>query len=464
MLSRRHSFLAAVTSATLLLRVAFALLMPIAPVSDYQRDYEAARSLAGLSPWIGGAGLSISNLGPKLFYAGVFRVFGDGLRVIGVVNAILYATAVWLLYLATEKVFGLTTARLASALTLVSLSELFFNNVTSSEVLATLFICALYFALVAGDGAGYVLRVGSVGGLGAYIRSNTLAIGALVALQRLLERRGLRNALVSAVAVQVTALVVALPLAALHQRYYGRFTVWAPGAAEQVWYGNNPSLRGDLHEYAPIPEELPVGGPHRKGLAAEYASFYANPNPNALAKEMGIYGSSELRARYALGWIRQHPRRYLELVVARVRMMFAHCNFGPAAYLYYDPDQPGQPRWPEPLRRLFFGGSSARRIGGPDTPLPAAMRGVDLWYRTLGSLAFVGLLVTVAKDPRAFLSSPAGVPFLIAVWYIAPFALTLGLNRYKVPVLCLAWVYLAHGICLLARRRAPSLNASQAPR
>ncbi len=464
MLSRRHWFLAAVIAATLLLRVAFALLMPIAPVSDYERDYQAARSLAGLGPWIGGAGLSISNLGPKLFYAGVFRVLGDGLHVIGVVNAILHSIAVSLLYFATEKAFGLATARLTSALTLVSLSELFFNNVTSSEVLATLFICALYFALVAGDGgAGYALRVGIVGGLGAYIRSNTLAIGVLVAMQRLLERRGLRNAFAFAAAVQITALLVALPLAALHQRYYGRFTVVAPGAAEQVWYGNNPSLRGDLHEYASIPEELPVGGPHRKGLAAKYASFYSNPEAAALAKDLGIYGASELRARYALGWIAHHPTRYLELVVARVRMMFAHCNFGPAAYLYYDSDQPGQPRWPEPLRHVFFGASSPRRAGGPDTRLPGSMRAVDLWYRTMASLAFAGLLLTIASRPRAFLASPTGVPLLIGVWYIAPFALTLGLNRYKVPVLSLAWVYLAHGIVLLVGR-ASSLNAQQAPR
>jgi len=463
-LPRRYWFLAAVVAATLALRLAFALLMPIVPVSDYERDYEAARSLAGLSPWIGGAGLSISNLGPKLFYAGVFRVFGDGLRVVGVVNAILYAVAVAFLHLATEKTFGAATARVASGLTLVSVSELFFNNVTSSEVLATLFICALYFALVA-DGAGRLARLGVVGGLGAYIRSNTLAIGALVAACELLARRGVKKALASAAVVQVVAIAVALPLAALHERYYGRFTLLAPGAAEQVWYGNNPSLRGDLHEYAPIPEDLPVGGPRRKGLAVEYASFYANPDPTALASELGIYGSSELRARYALGWIRQNPRRYLELVVARVRMMFAHCNFGFAAYLYYDPGQPGQPPWPEPLRRALFGASSTRTPGGPDTPLPAAMRAVDRWYRTMAAGAVVGLLITIATQRRSFLTGPAGVPLLIVVWYVAPFALTLGLNRYKVPVLCLAWVYLAHGICLLAGRgRAQGLNASQAPR
>jgi hypothetical protein len=254
----------------------------------------------------------------------------------------------------------------------------------------------------------------------------------------------------------------------MHSRAYGRFTPVAPGSAENLWYGNNPKLRGDANNYTEIPEQLPVGGPRRKGMVEEYRAFYVNPDPRGEIRGLGPYEASELKMRYALGWIRQNPGRYLQLVVARFRMIFFHCTYGSAAYLYYEPGDPRQPRWSALARWAMLGSSPPRTPDGPSLPWPQPMRAAHRYYQVLAFLAAVGLLATAIAERRTLLRSAKALPLFIIAFYAMPFLLTLGLNRYKVPVLGLLWVYLGHALVLAARRRlgrpASAPDSSGAPR
>jgi hypothetical protein len=61
------------------------------------------------------------------------------------------------------------------------------------------------------------------------------------------------------------------------------------------------------------------------------------------------------------------------------------------------------------------------------------------------------------------------LPLLIIAYYSTPFLLTTGANRYHIPILpilCLAWVYLAHGLVILGRalrRPVPGAAPAHAP-
>src|SRR5712692_2266143 len=117
-LLREHRVFAGIWLAIGLTRVAFALAFPIVQVSDYGAYYQEGRGLAGL----GSTHLGGGNLGPKLFYALVFRIFGDDLRVIGVTNAALYAAVVLLIYLGALRTFGKATGAATAGVCLLSLS------------------------------------------------------------------------------------------------------------------------------------------------------------------------------------------------------------------------------------------------------------------------------------------------------------------------------------------------------
>jgi hypothetical protein len=398
-----------------------------------------------------GGPLGVGNVGAKFFYAATFRLLGDSLVVIGLANAVVYALAVVLLYVAAERLFDRPTAIVAAALCAVSPSELLFNNLASTEVLGALFMAALLLVLTRPvNGWRWALLVGAVGGLATYNRSNLLPLGALVFAHLLFTTRRVRAALGWAAVVQIVVLLMTSPLAFFYLRHFGRFSPTAPGSAENLWYGNNPLLRGDAHFYAPVPEELPPGGPRRKGMAKEYAAFYVNPDPDMELSQLNRFEAADVKAHYAIGWIRHNRGRYVHLVWARLRMLFSHCTFGGTPYLAYDAANPAQPRWSPSYRRLLVGSVDGAWVSG--SPLPPAQRAADHIYRALALLAAIGLVLSIVADPAGFVRRGRALPLLMVAFYVAPFALTLGLNRYKVPVLPLMWIYAAAGIVFVARR------------
>ena len=164
---------------------------------------------------------------------------------------------------------------------------------------------------------------------------------------------------------------------------------------------------------------------------------------------MTPYQIGDLKVRYALGWIRQNPGRYLHLIVARFQLFFFSCTYGEAPFrTAYTRTNPEQPRWTPAHERLI---ERAR--------LP-----IRSLYQLLIAGAALGLLVTTARyGARQLLTSTKGLPLLIVAYYSTPFLLTIGANRYHIPILCLCWIYLAHGLVILGRAlRRPVAGAAHA--
>ena len=433
-----HWPFALLLAAIVATRLWFTFTYPIVQISDYQAYYDEARGFAGLAPL---RLTSLYAIGPKLFYSVFFRLFGDSLYVIGVVNAVTYAVAVCVLYAAALRIYGARTAWLSTLVCFVSLSELYFNNLASTETLGTLFVNLIVLLLALGrTSSRFLVGLGVVAGLAIYNRSNMLPIGALVFAWSWLQARDLQKSLARAALVQGVALVVCVPLASFNLSHFGRFTPLIANAAT-LWYGNNPSLSGDFHSYPPTPEMLPPGSVERRRLAEELRPIYVNPDPDMDFSKMGPYEVGDVRVRYALGWIMQNPWRYLDLVRARFGLFFFSCTYGEAPYWkFYNPSDASQPRWASGAKRLM---RSAR--------LP-----VRRWYQVLIAGAAMGLIATfVHSGPSRFLSSNPGLPFVFIAFYAAPFLLTIGANRYHIPILGLCWIYLAHGLDLLLRSASP---------
>lgn len=407
------------------------LSFPIIQVSDYSAYYNEARGFAGLAPLDVTA---VYAIGPKLLYSIPFRLFGDGLRIIGFTNTLLYAAALVMLYAGVVRAFERATGLLTALVSFFSLSELYFTNLASSEVPGTFFMAAVFLVMSGGLASWRsVIGLGVVGGLAVYNRSNLFAMGALAFAQELLARRRLGTALAKGVAVQLLTILVTLPLSVFNYRSFGRFTPMI-ASLQTFWFGNNPKLAGDLHTYPEVAEDFPIGHPERARLRREFAAFYLNPDPQQESSKMSPYDVGDMKGRYALGWIRRNPGRYLQLILARFQFFFFSCTYGEVPYqTAYSRTDAAQPRWAPAHERLI------KRVRLPVRKL----------YQVLICGAALGLVVTIIRcGPRAFLTSTKGLPLLIIAYYSAPFLLTIAANRNHLSILCLCWVYLAHGLVI----------------
>ena len=429
----RHRPFGLVLLAIVASRLWFALTFPVVQISDYEAYYDEARGFASLSA----RGVTpFNSIGPKLFFSVWFRLFGDGLRGVGVANTFLYAAAVGLAYAGTMRAFGRTTAVVLSLVAFISLSELYFINLACSEILGAFFVSWIYFLISAGSLSWRkVALVGFASGLAVYNRSNILPTGLLVLVHELLMTRAVRPALMKAVAVQSITLGVTLPLCVFNLAHFGRFTPLIANA-EALWYGNNPKLSGDFHSYTKVPEDFPPGTPEREQLRREFSGFYLSPDRDLDFSSMNPYEVGDVKVRYALSWIGSEPGRYAHLIWARFQFLFFSCTYGEVPFRYYDADNPAQPRWSPGHQRLI---ERAR--------LP-----IRNLYQFLIAGALVGLLITTFRDRTAFLlATTKGSALVIVAFYSAPFLLTAAANRYHIPILTLAWVYLAHGTVLVGR-------------
>lgn len=441
--ARRLIFLVVVSS--LAVRLFFAFRYTIVQISDYAGYYGRAMAQAGLG---NAPPTSWEPIAPRFLYAFPLWLSGGDLTALGVTNALLSTVALLAFFLAGERLFGRPTALVASLVSLSSLSELFFNNLACTEVLAEFFL-SFFLLVMTRDAHAWrrVLLTGLVLGLSVYNRSNMLTmIAAAAIIELLLWRAGWKVVPRVAVAQAVIVLVM-LPLCVYNHAQWGRFTAVPSNSGIQLWYGNNPAAAPGAHAYARLPEEFPADSAERRRLRRAYASFAPRAQGNVVLSNP--YDLSDLSVQYALGWIREDPWRYSRMVISRARQLYGECTFGIAPYLFYDPSQPDQPRWRDGDRRLLLGDVPVRSLEGPPNPKSAAQRFSQAWYRVLLVGSLTGLVLTLTVDLWRRRRMATVVPLVVLLVYSFPFLLTIAINRHHIPVLPLLWLYLARGLVLI---------------
>lgn len=442
--SKEHSLFLGIAGAILVTRLAFAVSFPIAQISDYSGYFVGAQQLAGLKD---GPLSSWDPLGPKALYALPLWLLGPDVRVLGLTNAFVFVAGVFFLYRGARLVFGGSVALVASFLSLVSLSDLYFNNLACTEVLAGFFLNAIFCLLAQPARGRGLLTLGVVLGLATYNRSNMIVMGAVVLVVEWFRSRPAGAAIRRTALVQGVALLALLPLCWYNASHFGRFTPVTSNSGMQIWYGNNPKAGPGSHFYARLPEEFPPGSAERIELANAYRSFL--PEAGSLAPATGLdpYSVADLGVRYALAWIRENPSRYAWYSLWRIRQMYEQCSYGVAPYLFYDPSVKEQPRWSPSLQTFLLGkGAHIRKPDGPPNPRSAVIRFIGTWYQVLATGALAGFILALAQVAMTRDGWIRLLPGLMVLVYTVPFALTIALNRYHVPVMGLLWTYLAYGL------------------
>ena len=246
---------------TLGLRVLWALLIPVDPVSDPAAYDTFARNIAehgvyGFSPETPGAFWAV---GAAAIYAGAYLVFGTGGLAVVIVNLLSALLSVWGLWDLGRRWFAETVGRLAALLFALWPLSIQFTTLLASEIH---FIALTLLGLMAWDRAGapgwrgwiMVLLAGAALAGATYVRPVALLIPAalVVAILFRTPRRVLAPALR---AVVVTALIFACvaPWSARNERVFGEPVFMSTNFWPNFWMGNNPESNG---EYMPMPDEV----------------------------------------------------------------------------------------------------------------------------------------------------------------------------------------------------------------
>jgi Flp pilus assembly protein TadD len=261
---------------------------------------------APLYPWL---------LGSELW------LFGGGLLVPRLVQALLGASATLFVYLCARRAFGPRAAWIAGLLWASNWVGIFFDGELLLETLAVpLYLLGLWLALDLADQprARRAFAVGAVFGLSAITRPNVLLFMPLLALWLFLRARSRRGRPILATALLAAgALLPILPIT-LYNWVAGRdFVLIASQAGVNLWIGNNPASDGSS-AVVPGTREDWWGG-YRDAVAQAERAEGRTLLPSEVSRHF---------ARRALEFMRSQPLAWLRLLVHKARLFTWNCELG----------------------------------------------------------------------------------------------------------------------------------------
>jgi len=252
--------LPAIMLAAALVRIVWALLIPVDPVSDSAayETFAANIALHGVYGFTPAEPSAYWAVGPAAIYAGAFLVFGAGSAVAVVaVNMISALAGVWLVDDLGRRWFGETEARVAALAMALWPMGIQFTTVLASEVhfiALTLAGLAAWDRVRAGPGLLWLALAGLTFGAATYVRPIALLIPAALAVATLLRSpRSSLTAFLKAVVATVIVFAVVAPWSARNERILGERVFLSTNFWPNFWMGNHPGTDG---QYAELSAEV----------------------------------------------------------------------------------------------------------------------------------------------------------------------------------------------------------------
>lgn len=269
----------------LALRLAWAFLIPIDPVSDSAAYATFATNIVehgvyGFVPEEPGAYWAV---GTAAIYAGAYAIFGTG-SAIGVVfvNMLSSIAVVWLLHHLGRRWFGEAEGRMAALLFAVWPMAIQFTTILASELH---FMALTLAALACWDRAGrsfggvaFVVLSGAFFAGATYVRPIALLIPAALAVATLLHSlKAAPGAVLKAALVTAVIFALVAPWSARNERVLGKPVFISTNFWPNFWMGNHLGTGGG---YTELPAETKAmteieRSEHMKELAV--AELYADP-------------------------------------------------------------------------------------------------------------------------------------------------------------------------------------------
>ena len=378
------------------LRVLWALLVPVDPVSDSAMYDAFARSIAaghGYS-YPEGTPTAFWPVGTAAVYGVLYLLFGISFNAIVVLHVVVGSALIWLTYRLADVGFGHRTGVIAAWIVATWPLLIQFTTVLASELLFTVLLLAALCAwsLRSSHWALRTLIWAALMSAAMYMRPTVLPLFVALPLLQLWRDRNLREALGSLVVVLLTAAVLIGPWAVRNQALFGKPVLVSTNFGANLWMGNNPNSEG---AYMPLLADAP-------GNEVEQDAWYR---------------------RKATDFIRRDPLRYVELTARRFFITFSRETIG-----------------------VVWNEKGLARVGMYRAIAPLKVGSTIFWWAVAG-LSLVGLALAWRRGTL----DPFNPILLTGALLVAVPLLTVGQDRYHIPLNPLLAIFAAHALASLWR-------------
>ena len=272
----------AIVGLALVLRLLWALAVPVVPVSDSAAYDAFAQNIAGGHGygWEPGQLTAYWAVGPSAAYALLYWLFGHSYVPIVILNLFLGAASVHLVIRLGERYFDLRVGLLAGALLAIWPSQVQFTTVLASELQFTFLVLLGLYVWPRKDRNVWVAAVlaGIVLAAAAYVRPTGLLLpilfGGLTALRESSYLK--QTACVTLCFVVMFALI--LPWSMRNKELFGEFVLISTNGGPNFWMGNNPETTG---EYMSPPHFPGLNEAQRDNRLRDEAMAYIKAEPGA---------------------------------------------------------------------------------------------------------------------------------------------------------------------------------------
>lgn len=264
----------------LLLRLGWALLVPVAPVSDtfvydlFAREIAAGRGYA----FPNGDPTVYWPVGPSALYGAFYALLGPHGWVVATLNLLMGVALVAGIYRLTRLRFGNRAARVAGLIAAVWPVWIQFTTTLNSELPFALLLVAALLARTEERMPGWARIIVSTVLLvaAAYMRPTILPLIVLLPLLDDGYRKPARTAFHLGIAIAVAAALLA-PWAERNRALFGVPVLVSANFGANLWMGNNPASNGG---YMPLPDVKTSSEVTRDAYFKEQALTFIRTNPD----------------------------------------------------------------------------------------------------------------------------------------------------------------------------------------
>lgn len=374
----------------LLLRTAWALVVPVAPVSDsVSYDTFARNLIAGEGyAWVSGQPTAYWPPGTSFIYAAIYWLCGETYVSIAVFQVFLGVLVVYLSYRFALIEFDESIALIAAALLACWPLLIEFTTVLASELL--FLVPILLAALVVHEPSRSRLvhwaAFGVIVGVAVYIRPTALPLIVVIPVFAAIRYRQPRylNFMVIGGLLCITLL---MPWSIRNTNLFGEFTLVSTNFGTNLWMGNNPASTG-AYQSLPVDESF--------SSEKEREDFFRNE---------------------ALRFIASSPGQFVRLAVSRARITFDRETIG-----------------------IRWNGLGLEQLGVGARAITALKAITTLYWYLMAILALGGLTLYVARQGVNALTSPA---IISAGLFASVPVIVVGQDRYHMAVIPVVAIFAA---------------------
>lgn len=400
---------------------------PYSPPAAHTEDHyilHHARDLAEGRGYVNAHGQLTAQrpIGYPIFLSLLFRLWGENLGYIQIVQAVLAVFSIFLVGQIGVLIRGRVCGLIAAAILAFFPTSIFSTPVILDEHLyIPLWLSGILLIIsdLKSPKIWKVITAGLLCGLAAHLRTYAFAMGVVVFLLWFLFKKKWRMAFLRAALIQMLIISLAVPWAVRNYKVFGKPVLYTTVIGMALYYGNNPNLQ-------PINPSLAEGGD--KG--------YLEAKNEAEQNEAG--------KKAAFRWIFAHPVEFIDRAIGRI---FYNIGFSSEQWIIAD---------------NFTTTRSGR--SAPSNQLVNTLAHLDRnFYTVIFLLTVLGLGIFLINDKKNISRERLWCLFLTLGYYLAMVALTLGHRKYRFaiePLFCIIAAYAL--IVLFFSRENKSISQNNA--